>query len=204
MLTIRSELTAGIQASQSIIAGVHQLDANGTYVRSAQERSLVIEASYVKIYIAFEAFLEKAFIHFMMAGTSTTGWMPTSFSQAPSSRHAMDMLTMGKKFVDWSTPSTVGMLAKLHFDHGSPFQTVLVSANSDLLDMKNLRNACSHLSTNTSAQLDALYTRYTGRAKQSVAPYEMAMAAGRGNGEVFMTKSIRIIGQIADQIAHYS
>ncbi len=187
-----------------MVRDVHEVDLKGSYIRSQDERELMTQASFLRAFVAHEQFLEEAFVHYMMRGKSTRGWAPMCFSLAPSEEHARKMLTGNARFVDWSTPDTVRKFAKLHFYQGEPFETVLSSAHSNLLDMKTLRNACAHLSSNTSDQLNALYSRHMGLAKPRVTPYELAMALGPGSVESFMTSSLRIIEQAADQIADFN
>jgi hypothetical protein len=75
--------------------------------------------------------------------------------------HVNDML-MGsgqRAFVDWSTPETVRKIGRMCFANGDPYETVLSSIHTDLLDLKTVRNAASHVSSTTTAALDALATR---------------------------------------------
>ncbi|MGI8484253.1 MAG: hypothetical protein ACR2OU_08315, partial [Thermomicrobiales bacterium] len=75
--------------------------------------------------------------------------------------------------------------AGLFFEGGDPFETVLAQVNSDLLDLKTVRNAAAHLASTTNAQLDALATRKlsTPIAGMTVAKFVMTADPHSATGQ---------------------
>jgi hypothetical protein len=53
--------------------------------------------------------------------------------------------------------------------NGEPFESVLASIHSDLLDLKTIRNAAAHVSTTTVQPLDALASRKLQRNISGIA-----------------------------------
>ena len=78
--------------------------------------------------------------------------------------HAHRILIGTQKYVDWSNPEIIRRLCNLFFDPSNPFDTYIASINTDLFDLKTIRNAAAHLTSTTSQQLDSLATRKLKRA----------------------------------------
>ncbi len=131
------------------------------------------EAAVLKIFIAWERYLEQSFLEYLMGAPSTTGTSLTCYLRAPSVDHAKRVLVGTQRYVDWSNPEIVVLLADLYFSGGAPYHVALSSIQSDLFDLRSIRNAAAHLSTTTSHQLDQLALRELGRASTGVSVYDL-------------------------------
>lgn len=186
----------------SITSFGHQLDISGNYALQRPEREIVTQAAFVRLYVAFEEFLEFSFGHYGMRLPGVSGNSIISFAAAPSSDHLHGMFIGTQRFVDWSTPSTVVKLAKLFFKDGEPFTTVINGAQRHLDDMKTVRNGASHVSRTTSASLESLFRRWTGQQQSGVTAYDVLMAQGiQSAGNTFMGFSEVVLAGVVNQLA---
>lgn len=204
MQSILATFLTTIQSSQKILIDAHQTGASGTYLRSQDERELITGACFVRKFIALEEYFEAAFGHYATGGSSITGWTPQVYASPPTLEHAHKMMIGLKPFMDWSTPDQVTRLANLYFASGEPFVTAISSAQSDLRDMKTVRNGTAHVSRTTASALEGLYSRWTGAPKQGVSAYEMIMAPNNSSGSSFESYTTAIVTAVANQVAHYS
>lgn len=181
----------------------HQLDASGSYEFALDQREMISQAAFVRIFIAFEEFLEKSFEYYGMGGRSLAGNTASCYAAAPTAEHLRRMFIGLMRFVDWSTPEKVRDLAKLYFVNGEPFHTPIAAADAVLRDMKTVRNAASHVSTTTTAPAEALYARWTSQPVAGVTAYQVLMAVGSATGTTFMAHSEKILRGVVTQIANH-
>jgi len=202
MHSIHAALSAALHTNTQIITAAHQTDQSGNYVRTAGERDIITTAGFVRCFVEFESFLEAAFAHYAMGGASTAGWTPTRYVDPPNVDHAHSMFVGFQKFMDWSTPDRVWKLAGWYFEQGEPFTTPLASAHQDILDMKTVRNGCSHVSRTTGPAMDALFQRWTGKAQASVTAYQILTAISSTASFSFLQKSEQVLLSVCAQVAN--
>jgi hypothetical protein len=161
MLQYLTSFQNSVSDARGMISAAHQKDPSGVYLWHSAARSMFVESSFMKIFIAWESFLENTFISYMLGNPSISGKVLTKHVSPSDQKHANDMLIgSGRQlFVDWSTPEVVRKIGKICFHGGEPYETVLASVHTDLLDLKTIRNAASHLSSTTAAALDGLAAR---------------------------------------------
>ncbi len=143
----------------SFIALAFQQNSHGNYTLPQNQREFVTDSAYLKLFIAWETFLEKSFIKYMLGEPSILGRVITRYVQPLDERHANSLLIGTQKYVDWSNPEIVKRLCNLHFAPGNPYDTFLSSMMTDLFDLKTIRNAAAHLTSTTQPQLDSLGER---------------------------------------------
>lgn len=156
-----------------LIASAHTTDLAGNNLWANDEISFITESSFLKMFIAWESFLEKSFILYLTGNPSTSGNLLAKYADPVDQEHAHKMLMGVMRYVDWTTPETVRKFANLYFDSGEPYQTTLNSINADLLDLKTIRNAAAHLSTTTTQQLDILANRKLGILHTGISVYDL-------------------------------
>jgi len=161
----------------ALIASAHAVAPGGAYVWSADVRSFITESAFLKMFIAWEQFLETSFVLYMMGHPSGTGTIVHKFVSPTDEQHAHRILVGTRRYVDWSTPDNVRKLAGSFFDGGDPFETVLNLVSAELMDLKTIRNAAAHLSSSTTQQLDALGTRKLRRPCVNLTVYDLLIAA---------------------------
>lgn len=168
-----AELEAAFVFAGDIIVDAHATNASGSLVKPRNVRSFMTEAAVLKIFIAWERYLEQSFLEYLMGSPSTTGASLACYLRAPSLDHAKRVLVGTQRYVDWSNPEVVVHLADLYFSGGVPYHVALSSIQGDLFDLRSIRNAAAHLSTTTSQQLDQLALRKLGRASTGASVYDL-------------------------------
>lgn len=177
-----ADLHDGLAFGKQLISIAHATDANGAYVNPAGVRSFITEAAVLKMYIAWERYLEQSFLSYLMGFPSTTGLAIASFLAAPTIEHANRVVIGTQKYVDWGNPDIVTRLANLYFPNGAPFVPAVAAITSDLFDLRAVRNAAAHLSTTTSTQLDAVALRRLGHPITNVTVYALVTGADATGG----------------------
>ncbi len=161
----------------ALIAAAHATGPpSGAYVWSPDVRTFITESAFLKMFIAWEQFLETSFVLYMMGHPSGMGNIVPKFVSPTDEGHAHRILVGTRRYVDWSTPDTARKLAGSFFASGEPYETVLTLLSNDLMDLKTIRNAAAHLSSSTTQQLDALGTRKLRRPCVNVAVYDLLIA----------------------------
>lgn len=153
-----------IVQAKSFIAIAFMMDTAGNYLLVPTQRDFIADSAFMKIFIAWESFLESATIRYMLGEQSISGTPVTRYVQPLDQAHAHKMLIGTQKYVDWANPEIVRKLCNIFFDPlSNPFNTFISSINSDLIDLKTIRNAAAHLSSTTSAQLNSVAGRILRR-----------------------------------------
>jgi hypothetical protein len=150
---------AEVTKANDFINNAHKVNQNGYFIVPKIERDFITSASFLVFFMAWEKFLEESTIKFMRGRKTISGNSIIRYVKPTSDDHAHLLLRGTNKYVDWSNPNIVKRLANLVFAAGNPINSVLSSVESDVSDLKTIRNAAAHLSSTTSRQLDALATR---------------------------------------------
>lgn len=155
------------------------------------------------MFILWEAFLEGSLIDYMRGRSSILGNVLTCYATPITDDHAIKILIGTQKYVDYANPEIVRRLAKLYLLNGEPFETVLSSIHTTLVDLKQIRNAAAHLSSTTSTALDAVASRILGPPRTRVTVYDLltAIAPSSGTGDTVLQSLINQIDAAAEAIA---
>lgn len=128
------------------------------------------------MFIAWEEFIEAAIGDYMMGEATVTGLQPVRYVAPPLREHSSQMVIHTQRFFDYANHGNVRKLAKLYFASGYPFETPLSSIDSELQDLKTIRNACAHLSSSTRTPLEALSGRIMGQRQPNITVYQLLTA----------------------------
>lgn len=107
---------------------------------------LVAELSFLKIFVAWEQFLENSFINYMLGGETNRGRRAKRYIFPKDSKHALSIVCEGRPFANWATPSEVIRKAELFFARGKPFKDSLWPIQGTINDMQTIRNYLAHMS----------------------------------------------------------
>ncbi|CAM3747912.1 hypothetical protein MUGA111182_07030 [Mucilaginibacter galii] len=154
---------ASITLIRTYVSIAFQTDpATGHYILTSDQREFITDSAFLKVFIAWESFLESAFNKYMLGIASINGIVIARHASPRDEVHANDMLIGTQKYVDWTRGDVVVALSRIYFDPGNPFEVNINSLTSDLQDLKTVRNSAAHMSSTTSIKLDALATRLLG------------------------------------------
>lgn len=105
----------------------------------------IIEHCFMKIFLAWEFFLEQAFILYLCDAEDLQGNKYTHFAQPKNEEHAYELLKGTKQYPDWTNLDNIKILSNAFFENYGPF--ILLSDNPvEFQHMKTIRNRISHIS----------------------------------------------------------
>lgn len=110
---------------------------------------ILIELAFLRSYLAWERFLEEAFILYLIGKKPQRRRRSLKRLATPKSYdHAMQLILLETKrsYVDWDNPQTVDERARKWFLDGEPFVSALRNRQNQLNEIKTLRNAIAHRS----------------------------------------------------------
>ncbi len=173
---VLSDYRSGINQVNSLISFAYQQNANQDYVHSNSIQEFITTSAFLRMFIHWEAFLENAFVEYMVGELSITG-RPVQCYVSPADREHVHRILIGtQRYVDWANHDIVIKLADLFFLGGEPLKSNLSAVRMDLIDLRTIRNAAAHLSSTTQPKLDALASRKLSRPVSRVSVSDLIMA----------------------------
>jgi|ERR1035438_5610214 hypothetical protein len=160
----------------SLVVRANQIDQNGNFVLSLQERSFIVESAFLKMYVEWENFLESSFSEYLLGETSICGNLPVRYATPRDINHALNLIKGPLKYFDWSDPEKIILISEIYFLNGEPFKSTLNSIKSYLMDLRTIRNAAAHLSSTTSNQLNALSSRLLTNPRNNIGVGELLLS----------------------------
>src|SRR3989344_1293832 len=107
---------------------------------SKKELILVTELAFLKIFVAYEIFIEEAFIGYMLGQTSRNKFKPKKYVLPKDEQHARKMTLQDySEYTDWASPDKIKRRAEYCFKNGEPFTTNISSRQQMLQDIKTIR-----------------------------------------------------------------
>jgi hypothetical protein len=186
----------GRQLTQSIQL-VAALRGRGTPFFQLQQIS---ELAFLRIYMAWETFLEDSFTRFMCGASSLSGSHPRSYVKPLNIDHAREILIGPKlRYADWTDPQLVVERAELIFAGGRPFASPVRAATTELNDMRTVRNCIAHRSVHTREQFNRLVQRRLGVARK-FAPGVFLLTASPAPPQSYLDFFSSYISTAAQQI----
>jgi hypothetical protein len=144
---------------------------------------LIFELAFLKIFIAWEQFLENTFIRYMCSASSLSGKRPTRIVSVRHLDDALRVICGERPYADWTSVEVVVDRANRFFDSGEPYATPLQSAAVELTNMRRIRNHIVHHSNKSRDDFNRLLVNVYGFRPQG-------MTAGR-----FLRQRLSVQGQ---------
>ncbi|MDF2525569.1 MAG: hypothetical protein K0S17_654 [Enterobacter mori] len=135
-----NEFKAAINQASSL-----RQKANGVSAGMTQEeRNLLYEAIFLRIYRAYENLLENTFISYLSGEATKSGLQLATFLKPNDRGHARAMITSSQPYLDWTSPQTVIRRAEVYLDGENPIKTAISSSLTHLTSAKKIRNHIAH------------------------------------------------------------
>lgn len=204
LLDSLTQYRASIAEANNFISIAFRRNRSRRYILSVNEREFITDSAYLRIFIAWETFLESSFINYMLGDLSILGNAITCHALPTSVDHAHKMIIGTQKYVDWSNPEIVRRLCNLYFAAGNPFDTFISSISADLFDLKTIRNAAAHLTSTTRGQLDSLGTRKLRRPSTNLKVSDLVFSIDPSStiNDTILTTYLNILDVAAEGIAN--
>lgn len=137
----------------------------------------IVEQSFIRIYLAWETFLERSFISYLQNATDLKGEVYNKFGSPKDNEHAYNMLKGTKNYPDWTNIDHVNLLASIYFDNSGPF-IALATPPPEFLAIKTIRNRIAHNSDKSQSHFNRLAINSISRSDIEPADYLMHLKSG--------------------------
>jgi hypothetical protein len=122
-----------------------QLKVNSSSIFNDDELNFLYESAFLRIYRAFENFLESAFLGYMTGATTAAGNQLPVHCHPRDLAHARSMLIAQSPFLDWTKVTVIkGRCETWFHTEADRFKTGIVANMHVLGHAKDLRNHISH------------------------------------------------------------
>lgn len=167
------DFRANIHELNQHIQFAHQKYASGRFKMAENLREFISESAFLKMFIAWETFVEKCFVDYLINEESILSRRPAKWVSPIDSNHAHQIIIGNQNHMDWSNPEAIRKISKIFFHQGYVFDTALSAISRDLMDMKAIRNSAAHLSSTTAAKLDGLAGRVLATTSTGFTAYRL-------------------------------
>lgn len=170
---VHKEFENQVKKSFELLRSIN--DVKTAYTRSTprisqKDVNLVVELSFLKIFLAWEQFLENSFLRYMLGGETARGFKPKRCVFPYNLDHALKIVSEGKDYPKWETPSDVIRKSDLFFRDGKPFKDSLYPIIGKLNDMQTIRNSIVHMSSNSQEKFKSLVRNEMNYAPKNISP----------------------------------
>ena len=158
-----ADTLATFQASASqcdaLIANAHQADATGLAVLPSLDQRQITVAAFLNLFVSWETFLEESLIKLLIDHPTISGRLPIRYVSPPTIDAARRLVVGVQRFFDYGNHDNVRKMVSIYFENGYPFEPHLSAINTDLSDLRTMRNASAHITSTTQTALEGLAQR---------------------------------------------
>lgn len=123
---------------------INRLEKDGMLFDKSM-RDLVIEHTFLKVFLCWEYFLEQVFLRYCMDFEGVNNNKLTRYVLPEDFEHAYDLARGNNPYPDWTSWENVVRMSQRFFKNGGTFEK-LKQKPTDLSDIKVIRNSISHMS----------------------------------------------------------
>lgn len=110
----------------------------------ASENQFFYESVFLRVFRAYENYLEGIFLSYAQAEPAIGGHAVASYVIPENRDHARKLITSGMPFLDWTSPNNVIERAEVYLQNGGPIKLGISSNQQFLTQAKKIRNHISH------------------------------------------------------------
>jgi hypothetical protein len=174
--TVLAELVRNLKDSRRLAADAYLWSSTGAGgarpLISAKRRESMTELAFLRAFLAWEAFLEEAFILYLSGQRPPRGRAPHRFAFPPNRRAALDWVAEGREYAQWTHAIQVSGKAERFFRDGRPFSQVLRGNQNSLDEARIIRNSIAHQSRSTREKFETM-----ARRKLTILPPNLTVGA---------------------------
>ena len=159
LVDILTTFRADVAQCDHLIATAHGADAGGQAFFSVEDRRQITVAAFLNLFVAWETFLESSLVELMIGSATLSGTVPVRYVSPLNSDRARVLVIGVQRYFDYGNHDYVRRVVGMFFEDGYPFEPHLSSINSDLADLRTMRNASAHVTSSTQTALEALVQR---------------------------------------------
>jgi hypothetical protein len=141
--------------------------------------ALIGELAFLRCFLAWENFLEEMFMAYAQGQAAPGGTVFPSYLSAPTQVKTRAIVRGERRaFVSWADASQVTARAKMYFEDGEPFDTVLGTAGTALADMVTVRNRIAHRGGTAAEKFLTLVRQRLGSVQPGMSPGRFLLGPG--------------------------
>lgn len=168
---VLKDLERNINNCQNLITKVKNLGMPRIQVE------MITELAFLRVFIAWENFLEESFIRYLVGAKSPSGYIPKRFVNPSNMEIAKNIISGERReYIRWNSAGEVISRSEIYFKGGEPYGNVLRGAAIDLNDMNVIRNRITHMSTISKAKFNNFVRRRFGHGKRGMTPGRLLLA----------------------------
>lgn len=164
---------ASASQCESLISNAHQTDAAGKSVLPTIDQRQITIAAFLNLFVAWETFLEETLAKLMAGKATISGKKPRRYVSPPTEAAARLLVIGVQRYFDYGNYEYVRKIVLMYFDQGYPFEPHLSAINTDLADLRTMRNSSAHLSSTTQAALESLAQRVFSTPRTGIDLYSL-------------------------------
>jgi hypothetical protein len=200
-----AEFRSSTSSLVSHISYAHAKYANNTYKITKDLREFICESAFLRIFIAWETFIENSFVDYLLSEPSILNNRPAKWANPIDKSHAQQIIIGSQRHMDWSNPETIRKISQIYFHQGYVFNSSLSAINNDLMDLKTIRNSAAHMSSTTSSKLDGLSTRILAIPCVNYTAYKLLFSVDPRSGATpkkVIDRYLELLDFAAEEIAN--
>lgn len=135
---------------------------------------LVVELSFLKVYIAWEQFLEDTFVNYIMGRKTRKGYKVKSFVNPKNFIHAKGIINEGRNYSKWDYDEVIRK-SLLFLKNGYPYKNTLQPISNYLKEMSYIRNSIVHGSSHSMERFKSIVRSKIKYAPAKITPGEFLL-----------------------------
>lgn len=172
---VLGDLNRQIDSSKDLISRVKE-----SGIRRIQIE-IIAELAFLRIFIAWENFLEESFLRYLLGARPPSGSMPRRFVNPRNMSHALDILVSDREYIKWNSASAVISRAERYFRDGFPYRNAIQAATVDLDNMNTIRNRIAHKSKISKEKFNNFVRRTFGHGRHGMTPGRFLLTSVNAN-----------------------
>lgn len=198
-----SEFQSNATQCENLIANAHQTDPSGTPLLPLLDQQQITVAAFLNLFVAWETFLEDSLTKLMIGLSTISGQTPTRFVIPPDTQSAKLIVIGTQRYFDYANLDNMRKIVNLYFKNGYPFEPHLSSVQSDISDLRTMRNAAAHITSTTQTALESLAQRILRTPQPGIILYTLltSIPPGSPSGNTVFAESKGKLDTIATLIA---
>lgn len=168
-----STFRASASQCDCLVANAHQADATGVAVLPALDQRQITVAAFLNLFVSWETFLEESLIELMVGSPTISGRVPVRYVSPPTIQATRCLVIGVQRYFDYGNHDNVRKIVSMFFENGYPFEPHLSAINTDLSDLRTMRNASAHITSTTQAALEGLAQRVFSTPRPGIDLYAL-------------------------------
>lgn len=170
---ILADFRGNLTQCDSLIANAHRVDAASVPLLPEIDRQQITVAAFLNMFIAWETFLEASLCDLMIGAPTLSGAIPVKYVSPPNLDAARELVIGVMRYFDYGNNANMRKLVSMYFRNGYPYEPHLSAIESDLNDLRTMRNASAHITSTTQTALESLALRIFAQPHAGISLYRM-------------------------------